>query len=108
MGRAAYHEPMMLVQVDAEFFGEPRRQVGLRDVILAMADYAERQLSMGTRLNQITRHMLGLANGRPGARAFRQILSVDAARFGAGPDTLLRALAAVDQSTSSSELELTL
>jgi tRNA-dihydrouridine synthase A len=40
--------------------------------------------------------MLGLANGRPGARLFRQILSVDAARKGAGPETLLRALAAVE------------
>jgi tRNA-dihydrouridine synthase A len=52
--------------------------------------------------------MLGLANGRPGARHFRQILSVDAAKRGAGPEVILRALAALDQSTSSRELELTL
>ncbi|HEX4298933.1 MAG TPA: tRNA dihydrouridine(20/20a) synthase DusA, partial [Devosia sp.] len=48
----------------------------------------------------VTRHMLGLANGRPGARTFRQILSVDAARRGAGPDVLLRALAAVEPETA--------
>ena len=62
----------------------------------AMADYAEAELVRGTRLNSITRHMLGLANGRPGARTFRQILSVDAARRGAGPEVLRAALAALE------------
>ncbi len=108
LGRAAYHEPMMLAEVDHRFFGAPPRAVDLATIIHAMADYAERELAHGTRLNQITRHMLGLANGRPGARSFRQILSVDAAKRGAGPEVLLRALAALDQSTSSRELELTL
>ena len=60
-----------------------------------MADYAERELSKGTRLNQITRHMLGLANGRPGARTFRQILSVEACKRGAGPEVIRRAWDAV-------------
>lgn len=109
LGRAAYHDPMMLVPVDREFFGEATaRATSLPAIMRAMADYAESQLAEGVRLNQITRHMLGLANGRPGARAFRQILSVDAARRGAGPEVIGRALAAVDQSTSSRELELTL
>jgi tRNA-dihydrouridine synthase A len=108
LGRAAYHEPMMLADVDSMFFGEPRRQVDLGDILRAMADYANRERARGTRLNQITRHMLGLANGRPGARTFRQILSVDAARRGAGPETILRAYNALGQSTSSSELALTL
>ena len=62
----------------------------------AMTVYAEDELGKGTRLNNITRHMLGLANGRPGARTFRQILSVDAARKGAGPEVMLRALSAVE------------
>ena len=62
----------------------------------AVADYAEREIGKGARLNQITRHMLGLANGRPGARQFRQILSVEAARKGAGPEVILRALEAVE------------
>jgi tRNA-dihydrouridine synthase A len=53
-------------------------------------------MSTGARLNQISRHMLGLANGLPGARSFRQILSVDAARRGAGPELLFRALEAVE------------
>jgi tRNA-dihydrouridine synthase A len=96
LGRAAYHEPAMLAEIDHRFYGDPRRAFDLGAVIRAMADYAEEELSSGTRLNNITRHMLGLANGRPGARTFRQILSVDAARKGAGPDILLRALAAVE------------
>jgi tRNA-dihydrouridine synthase A len=108
LGRAAYHDPMLLAAVDSEVFGEPPRVKSLGVIMGAMADYAEAELGRGTRLNQITRHMLGLANGRPGARLFRQILSVEAAKRGAGPGIILKALAALDQSTSSSELELTL
>jgi len=97
LGRAAYHEPLLLAEVDHRIFGAPPRPVDLPALLRAMADYAERELAAGTRLNAITRHMLGLANGRPGARQFRQILSVEAARRGAGPEVLLRALAAVEQ-----------
>ena len=96
LGRAAYHEPAMLADIDHRFFGDLERRFDLSAVMQAMADYAEEELARGARLNNITRHMLGLANGRPGARAFRQILSVDAARKGAGPDVLLRALDAVE------------
>ena len=62
-----------------------------------MAAYAEGQMSAGVRINQITRHMLGLANGLPGARQFRQILSVEACRRGAGPEVLLSAVNALDR-----------
>jgi tRNA-dihydrouridine synthase A len=96
MGRSAYHDPMLLTLIDERVFGAPHRRIELRDIIAAMADYAEREMSRGTRLNQITRHMLGLANARPGARSFRQILSVDAARRGAGPETIWRAFDALE------------
>jgi tRNA-dihydrouridine synthase A len=96
LGRAAYHEPAMLAEIDHRFFGDLERRFDLAAIMRAMADYAEDELSRGARLNNITRHMLGLANGRPGARTFRQILSVDAARKGAGPEVLLRALDAVE------------
>lgn len=96
MGRAAYHEPMMLGEVDRRLFGDDRVPPGLGEIIESMADHAEGELARGMRLNQITRHMLGLANGRPGARRFRQILSMDATRPGAGPDVLLRALREVE------------
>jgi tRNA-dihydrouridine synthase A len=96
LGRAAYHEPMMLTLVDERIFGETRRAPSLAEVIDAMTAYAERELSRGARLNNITRHMLGLANGRAGARTFRQILSVDAAKRGAGPDVIRRAFDALE------------
>jgi len=97
LGRAAYHSPMILADVDAAFFGETREAPTLAAIIASMADYAEEQLSAGGRLNQITRHMLGLANGLPGARQFRQIMSVDACRPGAGPEILFKALAAIER-----------
>ena len=103
MGRAAYHEPMMLTLVDDRFFGDAHRTPALGPVFDALAEYAEAELSKGTRLNQITRHMLGLANARAGARTFRQILSVDAAKRGAGPEIIRRAYKALEP-----ELELAL
>jgi tRNA-dihydrouridine synthase A len=101
MGRAAYHEPMLLTRIDHVVFGERETVPELRTIVARMADYAERQLTTGARLNQITRHMLGLANARAGARTFRQILSVDACRRGAGPEVMWRAFDALEP-----ELEL--
>ncbi|MBK8083497.1 MAG: tRNA dihydrouridine(20/20a) synthase DusA [Devosia sp.] len=97
LGRAAYHDPMLLAQVDERVFGEPATALDLRGIVAALSDYAEREIGRGARLNNVTRHMLGLANGRPGARTFRQVLSVDAARRGAGPEVLWRALEAIEQ-----------
>jgi len=96
LGRAAYNEPMLLTLVDHRFFGEPEQPVELETVMRKMADYAEDQLTRGARLNNITRHMLGLANARPGARTFRQILSVDAAKRGAGPEVIMQAFDALE------------
>lgn len=96
LGRAAYHEPMLLTMVDSRFFEDGARPLELREIMVAMADYAERELGKGARLNNITRHMLGLANARAGARTFRQILSVDAAKRGAGPDVIMRAFDALE------------
>lgn len=107
LGRAAYHDPLLLADVDHLFFGERRHPVDLGGIMDRMSAYADDQLQKGVRLNQITRHMLGLANGRRGARHFRQILSVDASRHGAGPEVIERAFRALDQSVISSELELT-
>ncbi len=95
LGRTAYHTPMILAEVDARFFGDTAAPVTLEAVMAAMADYAEVELGKGARINQITRHMLGLAAGLPGARQFRQILSVDACKPGAGPDVIRRAMDAV-------------
>ena len=104
LGRAAYHDPMILSRVDEEIFGDQRPPASLREIVLDMADYAGVQLAKGERLNRITRHMLGLANGLPGARHFRQILSVQACKRGAGPEVILDALAAVEHRRETPEL----
>lgn len=96
LGRAAYHNPMLMAEVDGRLFGDDRAVPNLAAIMSAMAEYAEVQLGQGVRLNNIARHMLGLANGRPGARQFRQILSVDACKRGAGPEVFFRALDVVE------------
>jgi tRNA-dihydrouridine synthase A len=98
LGRAAYHSPMLLAEVDRRFFGETTPAPTLDAVIAAMADYADREAAAeGTRINSIARHMLGLANGLPGARQFRQILSVDACKPGADSAVMFRAFEAVNR-----------
>ncbi|MDR3472949.1 MAG: tRNA dihydrouridine(20/20a) synthase DusA [Devosia sp.] len=103
LGRAAYHDPKLLAEVDSRVFARATPTVEIAAVIKGMADYAEAQLGQGVRLNQITRHMLGLANGLPGARHFRQILSVEACRPGAGPEVLFQALAAIEPQAVAAE-----
>ncbi|MCS6760853.1 MAG: tRNA dihydrouridine(20/20a) synthase DusA [Candidatus Devosia symbiotica] len=97
LGRAAYHTPMLLADVDRRFFGVTAEPVTLEAVMHAMATYADRELAAGARINNITRHMLGLAAGLPGARQFRQIMSVDACKPGADTSVLFRALDAVNR-----------
>ncbi len=106
LGRAAYRNPMILAEVDAAIFGETAAPVGFDAVIDAMIDYTAEALAQGVRVNQITRHMLGLANGLPGARRFRQIMSVDACKLGAGPDVLRRARDAVSARQDADMAEL--
>ena len=98
MGRAAYQNPAILADVDRVVYGEDAPAPDLAEVVAAMADYAERHIANGGRLGHVTRHMVGLFHGRPGARRFRQILSSDATRPGAGPEVLMQALAEVDLS----------
>lgn len=96
LGRAAYHTPGILADVDDSIYGDGREAPALAEVVETMAAYAGRYIESGGRLSHITRHMTGLFHGRPGARRFRQILSTDATRPGAGPGVLHRALAEVD------------
>jgi tRNA-dihydrouridine synthase A len=91
LGRAAYHDPAaVLIGADAlwgdSFAPDPVQ------VIDAMRPYIADHLAQGGRLHQITRHMLGLFTGRPGARGWRRVLSEGASRDGAGLALLDRAL----------------
>ncbi len=93
LGRAAYQSPAILADVDARFFdGEPR---SVDAAVEEFADYVEQKLLQGVPLNAMTRHILGVFHGRPGARQFRRHLSENAPRHGAGIDVLRDALAQV-------------
>jgi tRNA-dihydrouridine synthase A len=92
LGRAAYHNPRMLAGIDAG--RGDGAEVDLAAIVDAMKDYAARHIVQGGRLAHVTRHMTGLLHGMPGARLFRQVLSTEATRPGAGPDVLDRALEA--------------
>ncbi|HXC55904.1 MAG TPA: tRNA dihydrouridine(20/20a) synthase DusA [Rhizomicrobium sp.] len=91
LGRAAYHAPALLAEVDARFFGAAPRAVN--DAVGEYVDYIARKLGEGVPLHAMTKHMLGLFNGQPGARLFRRHLSENATRKGAGVQTLRDALA---------------
>jgi tRNA-dihydrouridine synthase A len=93
MGRAAYQSPAQLADVDARIFGAARRDV--TSAVDAYLHYVEGELGRGVPLNAMTKPMLGLFNGRPGARLFRRHLSEHATRPGAGLATLRDALAHV-------------
>jgi len=90
LGRAAYQNPILLAQVDARFFGDA--PVNLESAVDAYADHIERQLAQGARLHTLIKPMLGLYNGRPGARLFRRHLSENAPRHDAGIAVLREAL----------------
>jgi tRNA-dihydrouridine synthase A len=95
MGRAAYQEPWQLLNVDSVIFGGPAPFDSLKDAVVALMPYIERQLAGGVRLHAITRHILGLFRAVPGARAFRRHLATEAIKPGAGPTVLADALAFV-------------
>jgi tRNA-dihydrouridine synthase A len=96
LGRAAYQHPAILAGVDV-LSGDADEPANLAAAAERMIPYAEAHCAAGGRLSAITRHMIGLFQGRPGARQWRQILSVEATRPGAGPEVIRRALGAVTE-----------
>jgi tRNA-dihydrouridine synthase A len=97
LGRAAYHEPALLAAVDRRLYGEQGPDRDLRDAIASLRPVIAGHLAAGGRLAAFTRHMLGLFHGRPGARAFRRILTEGAIRPGAGLEVIDAALSALER-----------
>jgi len=95
IGRAAYNDPWVLARADSLIFRGQDPAPDPSSVVLGMQDYVSRELGEGTPLHHITRHMLGLFQGMPGARAWRRHLSENANRPGADWQTLMDALAMV-------------
>jgi tRNA-dihydrouridine synthase A len=95
MGRAAYQEPWQLLAVDPMLFGAPAPMASPKAAALALIPYIERLLASGLGLHAVTRHLHGLFQGVPGARAYRRYLATQAVKPGAGPDVLVQAVAMV-------------
>jgi tRNA-dihydrouridine synthase A len=92
IGRAAYQEPWRLLAVDPLIYGEAARFASARQALEAFFPYVENELARGTRLHSMTRHILGLFHGVPGARAFRRHIATEAVKPGAGIAVLRDAL----------------
>jgi tRNA-dihydrouridine synthase A len=93
LGREAYHRPFVLAELQQAL--HPGAAAPSRAALIdRMAGYAARELAAGGRLAAITRHMLGLYNGEPGARDYRRALSEGARAAGAGPELLRQAIPA--------------
>lgn len=95
MGREAYQNPGLLAHVDGELFNSTQPIADTVAVVRSMYPYIERELSAGTYLGHVTRHMLGLFQGIPGARQWRRYLSENAHKAGAGVDVVEQALSLV-------------
>ncbi len=95
IGRAAYQNPYLLAEADRRIFGDARAVLAPHQVVEALIPYLERHLARGGQLAHVTRHLLGLFQGMPGARGWRRTLSENAHRHGAGLEVLRAALAHV-------------
>ena len=93
LGRAAYQTPYdTLAGVDRLVFGETSDAPSREEIVHALLPYAAGHIARGGRLNNITRHVLGLYHGRPRGRLFRRYLSEHATRSGAGAEVLEHAM----------------
>ena len=94
LGRAAYHRPWVLAECQGVLFEQ--QSIADRELIIEqMTDYIERQVSEGTAVKHITRHVLGLFQGIPGAKAWRRYISENAWRDDNNSELLLQARAAM-------------
>lgn len=104
LGREPYRNPYLLAQVDRVLFGASHEPPTREAVVEAMADYAARRRTVGDAMHRITRHMLGLYQHQPGARAWRRHLSEKANGLDAGAEVLDDALYAMNVQPSSRQV----
>ncbi len=101
IGREVYHNPWLLVRLEARLSGVPELPAR-HAVVSRLLPYVEEQLTDGVRLHTITRHILGLFQGQPGARAWRRTLSEQAHLSGAGIEVIEQALACLPKGVTGS------
>ncbi len=107
LGRAAYQNPELLLDVDFTVFGEPAPVADAFEALEALMPTIAAGLARGERLHDYTRHLHGLFAGRRGARAFRQVLATEAIRREAGLDVLEAAIAQIDRNSGAAAEEPT-
>lgn len=103
LGREPYDNPYFLARVDAEIFGDAHPVSSIEEIVGAYSGYIALERERGTPLTAMTRHMLGLFQGRPGARAWRRTLSERARLPGAGLEVVREALAAVSRGAAQAQ-----
>ncbi|WP_410510623.1 tRNA dihydrouridine(20/20a) synthase DusA [Nodosilinea sp. E11] len=105
IGRAAYDHPYQFAEVDGRFFASDILPPTRQQVVEAMLPYIDHWVRQGLKLNKITRHMLMLFAGQPGSRRWKQILTAESCKAGAGVEVVHKALAAVqDQGKIQTQL----
>jgi tRNA-dihydrouridine synthase A len=95
IGREAYRHPYLMAQLDRIVYGENDSEPSRAEAVRAYVPYVERELTQGTRLHHLTRHVLGLYQGEPGASRWRRELTTRSAGADADAQALLLSLAAV-------------
>jgi tRNA-dihydrouridine synthase A len=92
IGREAYHNPYMMIEVDQRIYGDPvENHLTRMEVLEAYMEYMQRQMSRGVYLKQMSRHLLGLFSGQNGAKAWRRYISENAHKEGAGIEVIEKA-----------------
>ncbi len=92
IGREAYHNPYLLSTVDQDLYGDTHAPMTRDQVLEAFTRYCAEEIEKGTRLNHMSRHVLGLYQGQRGARIFRRYISEEAHKHPTDADVLMRAL----------------
>ncbi len=92
IGREAYHNPYMMIEVDQRIYGDPvENHLTRMEVLEAYMEYMQRQMSRGVYLKHMSRHLLGLFSGQNGAKAWRRYISENAHKEGAGIEVIEKA-----------------
>jgi tRNA-dihydrouridine synthase A len=92
MGREAYHNPYILADVDRRFFDAACAPLSRHKIVALLIPYIQEQLKTEARLNSVSRHILGLFHGEPGARGWRRYISENVSKAGADENVILEAL----------------
>ena len=101
LGRSAYQNPFLLSDVDRRFFGSTATAVSRADVVLSLQTYIAEMVGQGIPIKRLTRHMMGMFQGQPGARAWRRSLSAIGMQEDASFEAIEQALASMDSTSSN-------